>query len=740
VKIKKIQNINCGTFKNFSWDTAVGDFHERVNIILGWNGSGKTIISRIIRSYEKELIDPEDKISGATFTTIFDSSTKKQSDLSGFSNKIRVFNEDYIKETIDQTHLPYVVAIGSVGVDFSKKEKELDEANDELSRLKTCENEHDDISKEVSENIRTISGIGHLRKDPVVESNGLYNSYFKSSFEKRIEWLSKEIKAGKDINDFICDETELKQNVSTLSNLSVKEREYKILKKWNDWLIEKTSKINKYLDFEPLYKESQRLVKYSDGSLEEKWIREGVAIHKLDKSERLSRCLFCESEINNIDDLLKHFSKDVMELSDVLNGMTSKIESAISEIGTCEIFYISEKTTLEAVFLSLRSKVEDKRSDIKKSIDGVSSYDNLFTEEENFNVGSTAWNIEKDYVARSYLRYTTKKTEYETCVNERLEKERNIKRLQEELRELKSAVRNVQIPADRINRLLKSTFPYKEITLDDSDEEVGYVLRRNKSKCQLSSLSEGERNFLALAYFLLSINNDDDPIDEESIVVIDDPVSSLDSDSLFQVFAILSGEVENRPKRQYFILSHNLDLFGHLIQNFTKDGKIRDDQAKFFQISIKNTGSTIQELNNSLKNYRSDYLYSVTKLNEIRNSTDLDDAILAANLLRRSLETFLHFKFGYGDLRSKLTRLYVKYKKYKLDTSNPADKDIIEQEIACEEKAMYRFINHGSHEFLGFDKYDVAVLQASSQRIDNFFEVMKAVDNDHYNTYNIKTT
>ncbi|MCE9628774.1 MAG: AAA family ATPase [Candidatus Vogelbacteria bacterium] len=736
MKIKKIQNIKCGAFKNFIWDATVGDFHDKVNIILGWNGSGKTIVSRIIRSYEKGIINSEDKINGAQFTTQFDTGAKKHSELSGFTDKIRVFNEDYIKEAIDQTHLPYVVAIGSAGVDFSKKEKELEGAKEKLSKLKACKNEYDDISKEVSENIRKISGIGHLRKDPVVESNGLYNSYIKSSFEKRIEWLSKAIIEGKQVDDFISEESELKQRISTLSNLSVKEREYKTLKKWNDWVVEKTDKINKYLTFIPVYKESKRLAKYSDGSLEEKWVREGIGIHKLNETEKLNHCLFCESEITNEDELLKHFSEDVMELSNALDGISAKTESAISEIGICESFYVTKKETLETLFLTLRSRVEKKRKDIKKIVEKI-TFDDLFVEEETFDVGSIAWSIEKDYVARAYIKYTSKKKEYEDCQAEKSKHEGDIKLIEEDLKELKKVAKNVQIPADRINRLLKSTFPYKEISLDDSDGEVGYVLKRDGAKCELSSLSEGERNFLALAYFLLSINDEDNQIDKNSVIVIDDPVSSLDSDSLFQVFAILSGEIESRPDRQYFILSHNLDIFGHLLQSYRKDGKIRDDLVKFFQISLKNTGSTIQELDDNLKKYRSDYLYSITKLNEVKDSIDLDDAILAANLLRRALETFLHFKYGHGDLKSKLAQLYAKYKKYRLDNSNPADKDVIEQEVAQEEKVMYRFINHGSHEFLGFDKYDVTVLQASSQRIKNFFEVIKSVDKDHYATYNI---
>ena len=152
---------------------------------------------------------------------------------------------------------------------------------------------------------------------------------------------------------------------------------------------------------------------------------------------------------------------------------------------------------------------------------------------------------------------------------------------------------------------------------------------------------------------------------------------------------------------------------------------------------MNGAGSLIKTLDESLKNYRSDYLYAITKLNNIKDSTNLDDSILAANLLRRSIETFLHFKYGHGDLKSKLTQLYAHYKKVKLENSNPAQKDVIEQEVSQEEKVMYRFINHGSHEFLGLEKYDISVLQGSKQRIENYFNVIKSVDKDHYNTFGI---
>jgi wobble nucleotide-excising tRNase len=93
MRVKKIQSINFGTFRNFQWNGVIPEFHDKVNILLGWNGSGKTIISRLLRSYEKGVIETGSRIDGATFTVAFDTGSKKQNELSGYESKVRVLTK-----------------------------------------------------------------------------------------------------------------------------------------------------------------------------------------------------------------------------------------------------------------------------------------------------------------------------------------------------------------------------------------------------------------------------------------------------------------------------------------------------------------------------------------------------------------------------------------------------------------------------------------------------------------------
>lgn len=96
------------------------------------------------------------------------------------------------------------------------------------------------------------------------------------------------------------------------------------------------------------------------------------------------------------------------------------------------------------------------------------------------------------------------------------------------------------------------------------------------------NLSEGEKNFIAFLYFYHLVHGSDSADGEtrEKIVVIDDPVSSMDSGSLFivstlvrQMIEICRNNADNRNRtaegnfiKQIFILTHNAYLIMYIIR------------------------------------------------------------------------------------------------------------------------------------------------------------------------------
>ena len=90
----------------------------------------------------------------------------------------------------------------------------------------------------------------------------------------------------------------------------------------------------------------------------------------------------------------------------------------------------------------------------------------------------------------------------------------------------------------------------------------GYQIIRNKDKAE--NLSEGEKTAIAFLYFLKSLEDKSFDL-KKGIVVIDDPVSSLDTNALFQAF----GYVKDRTKDagQLIILTHSHSFF-RLVKNW----------------------------------------------------------------------------------------------------------------------------------------------------------------------------
>ena len=87
MKILKIEKLNYARFHNFCWDSTLNPFCNGINIFLGWNGSGKTTFTKVIRGLENGIIDP-----GCTFKIKTDlSQIIESSDLSSINGNIKVF-------------------------------------------------------------------------------------------------------------------------------------------------------------------------------------------------------------------------------------------------------------------------------------------------------------------------------------------------------------------------------------------------------------------------------------------------------------------------------------------------------------------------------------------------------------------------------------------------------------------------------------------------------------------------
>lgn len=250
------------------------------------------------------------------------------------------------------------------------------------------------------------------------------------------------------------------------------------------------------------------------------------------------------------------------------------------------------------------------------------------------------------------------------------------------------------------------------------------------------NLSEGERHFIAFLYFyhmVMGSQSDEGKV-EDKIVIIDDPVSSMDSSSLFVVAALTremiavcynnySLDEENRDDhiRQFFCMTHNPYFFREITYNRLPDYEC----VSFFEIKKdgQNQTSIIEcddedTLAGGGKINRSPVKNSYDALWDEYMRTENPDTLMMA--IRQILEYYFVQMVGYqnANLRRDL-----------LD-KHPED---FEKDDYTAASAMIAMINVGATGFNDGLYYDSSAADVKQLRtvFEKIFKVMQ--QEQHYN-------
>lgn len=136
--------------------------------------------------------------------------------------------------------------------------------------------------------------------------------------------------------------------------------------------------------------------------------------------------------------------------------------------------------------------------------------------------------------------------------------------LAQELRDCERRTTSIRPTMDAINGLLAS-FGFTMFRLAESATPNMYELQRPDGTPVQTTLSEGERTFLTFLYFYYLIRGSESETGTTTrkVVVIDDPVSSLDSEVLFVVSSLVKkvlqlAREEDSHVAQVFVLTHNI--------------------------------------------------------------------------------------------------------------------------------------------------------------------------------------
>ncbi len=170
----------------------------------------------------------------------------------------------------------------------------------------------------------------------------------------------------------------------------------------------------------------------------------------------------------------------------------------------------------------------------------------------------------------------------------------------------------------------------------EPDEEGYRVLRRGKPA---KRLSEGEKSAIAFIYFIVHLHDNDFDL-PEGIIVIDDPVSSLDSSAIYQAFAFLKNAVKDA--RQVVLLTHNFDFLKLLLNWLHR----RNDKSLYMLVCAETeTGraSRIGRLDSLLEKHPTEYHFLFKTLYTFKSDGTIQSCYHVPNIARKLLETFLEF-------------------------------------------------------------------------------------------------
>ena len=234
--------------------------------------------------------------------------------------------------------------------------------------------------------------------------------------------------------------------------------------------------------------------------------------------------------------------------------------------------------------------------------------------------------------------------------------------IEKQLKTLRGSTVETDTAKDSINQMLRDSGMRGFSLQPKRGVDNVYEVRRPDGTIA-DNLSEGEKNFIAFLYFyhLVHGSNSADGDTREKIVVIDDPVSSMDSGSLFivstlvrQMIEICRNNADNRNPvakgnfiKQIFILTHNAYFHREVSYSYIT----KYDYASFYLIRKIGTKSTIKMFDDVDPNEPTQRV----NINPVKNSyaalwdeyREVTSAVPLMNVIRRILEYYFLQLCGY---------------------------------------------------------------------------------------------
>jgi wobble nucleotide-excising tRNase len=386
------------------------------------------------------------------------------------------------------------------------------------------------------------------------------------------------------------------------------------------------------------------------------------------------------NQLNVIEANQKAFSKSKLDI----DKYSAYLKTLISQNATNNEYLLNKlkepSRSIELISLNEQAKlisglINNANAEIKKHNDIVVNYTT-----ERSNLIKSIWKFVVEEHKLETTKFTAKKNGLEKGI-ENIEKQRKEKleeytKLDNEIKQLSKNVTSIQPTINEINRVLKS-YGFLNFEIVPTQEDGFYQIQREDGSIAETTLSEGEITFITFLYYLqLSKGGlSEDEVNNERVLIIDDPISSLDSNVLFVVSTLIKEIIKNIKAdigtvKQLILLTHN--VYFHKEVTFI-DGRTKTCNKTNFWILRKNDKITSLQsfgMNNPIQS-------SYSLLWQELKSEDVRSTLSVQNIMRRIIENYFKLLGKLGD-----DDLIIKFQTKE------------EQEIC---RSLISWINDGSH-------------------------------------------
>lgn len=580
--LRRFESIKgCGIFEDFRWDSAVPDF-ERINLIYGQNGSGKTSLSRALDNLAAER-------GGFSKVSIRMSEADKTRDRQSRNvhddefDRLFVFSDAYVERSHDfagDTAVDAVLTLGERTVEDEKRIAEVNEliqvAEKDLEKATTTERT---ASKALDDEYTSVarSVVASLSR-----AGGAYASNSNYS-QARARTRFGESHASWSVLTDIEKEAAL-ATVNSDERPTVPTHAYSFSVR-----PELAEEVVAALASSPVTQVLDTLQAHETAA---SWVEHGRHIHT-----GLNQCIFCGGTLteDRKRQIERHFSDEVESAQRTVDALIRETKDAQAQTAQllgdgavsgslfddlregfkesydeAEAQRVKLQTWLAELLVELERKRENVVAVIQHKISDAPVIDGSKIEqalkEHNDRVSQHSTLVQE--AAKKVELHLLKEAETkvadlvakakETAATKR-DLERDLAKYREEVAALENVEGDPLPSAEVMARELTRILGRNELSFELLSDGKRYRVTRHGLPAR--DLSTGERTAITLIHFLESVKRADTG-SAKPVVVIDDPVSSLDSGSAMGISTYLWSEVVAKNHiEQVFLLTHNFELF-----------------------------------------------------------------------------------------------------------------------------------------------------------------------------------